>query len=325
MERVNVIPAGLEDEIKSLQQEQKDFDLKGRIKYIRDSQLYVNLAGLSLKSVPASILEIDIHLLDLSLNFLVDLPDLSSLENLISISLRFNKFSKFPETLFGNNLLKINLESNELTSFPDRFGELSDMLYLDLGFNRISELPLSFAKMCDLMKLDLQYNHFKTFPEIITKLLRLRVIDLSSNRLKNVSPQLSDLRKVRYLDLSNNQIAEVPLALNRFTEMTFFDISQNEGVIIPDNLASTYENRFLFDSKGEYTEVQLTRTRDDSAVDMRLFNQVQERRKNKSVDWDSHFNLESLFGKEEFSPEVDEIEGESKDDHLEKKILQVDY
>lgn len=326
---MNVIPASLGDEIRSLQQEPKKFDLGERIKCIREGQLLVNLSGLSLKSVPPSVLEItDVHHLDLSLNHLYELPDLSPLQDLISISLRCNSFESFPDSLFKINLLKINLEDNELSSLTDRFDELKELLFLDLTLNKLSELPPSFSKMGDLMKLDLQRNRFEIFPEEIVSLLRLRTLDLSLNKLKTIPAQLSQLKKMRYLDLSANNLGEIPIPLVKFTEMAFFDVSQNENVVIPDRIPEFYDNKFitgLFGKKEKFTEVQITRTHKGETVDLTLHNRIQGSRKDKSVDWDSLYGLESHIPQEEYKSEVTATEFADYDEYLERKFLLIDF
>ena len=109
--------------------------------------------------------------------------------------------------------------------------------------------------------------------------------------------------------------------------MTFFDVSMNENVSIPDNLYSSYDSNFVSDNHDNYTEMQYLHTKSDKErpTGLRLLKLIQKRKDIASVDWDSHFNLESLFSREEYNKDVDTDNFEDRNKYLERKFLLIDF
>ena len=138
----------------------------------------------------------------------------------------------------------------------------------------------------------------------------------SSNRIKSLPAQLSTLKKIRYLDVSDNQIEKIHVNLSTFTELTFFDVSDNCFTELSSAFAR-YDNRLRgFDLK----ETAYQYTGEEKGHDL-MYNQADR----SEVDWDSHFNLESLVTRENFKSDISEGEYEDRDEYLEQKFLLIDF
>ena len=137
-------------------------------------------------------------------NLLSDLPDMSALTSLDTLSLAGNKFSSFPSAVMGFTGLKIlSLSNNDLTEVPDlsSFGSLNT-IYLDT--NRLSAIP-----------------------EGLENIPTLTDVYLFSNDIKEIRDGLMDSNSIISLYLYFNSIQVLPSKLVTMTSLKNLDVSFN--------------------------------------------------------------------------------------------------
>ncbi|KAF6144028.1 hypothetical protein GIB67_017636 [Kingdonia uniflora] len=216
-----------------------------------------------------------LEVLDLSGNrFNSPLPDwFSSLNNLLSLSLRINSFhGPIPRALQNlTTLTNLDLYWNEFNSaIPDWFSSLNNLLSLDLSVNsfhgpiphvlknltKLTDLNLSrnefnstlpdwFSSLNNLLSLDLGYNSFHgPIPHVLKNLTALRVLDLSNNNFNGSLPEsLWNLSNLHELVIGNNSLEGVigETHFANLTRLQSLDLSTNSLAL---NVSSAWIPKF---------------------------------------------------------------------------------
>lgn len=162
----------------------------------------LDLKGLGLYSLPGFLFSElpQLQSLDLSGNWLKDLPGIDQLSQLTILNLRGNHLKTLPEN-FGqlSQLRELDLSSNLITVLPDSFGKLSLLTALDLSSNTLTSLPESFGKLSQLTTLNLQFNRDLTsLPNSLVNLLRLRNLNLEHSGVTVLPPGINNLRRLEH-------------------------------------------------------------------------------------------------------------------------------
>lgn len=133
-------------------------------------------------------------------------PELLHLgNNLRSMNLSNNKFTKLKNIDNFINLKTLYLDYNQLTELPSEIGELSKLEVLSAANNSISILPSTLSNLLNLKRVELSHNALKEFPIVLCNLKRLDLLDLSHNHIETVPSEIG-LLHVTELNLDNNKI-----------------------------------------------------------------------------------------------------------------------
>jgi Leucine-rich repeat (LRR) protein len=162
--------------------------MNGRVKMITpDVKLLkvkkLELLFLNLKKIPPELFELPILAeLVLDFNLLVDLPELNSVNHVLTyLAITRNKVNTLPKTFKQIvNLEHLILAKNsfhDLSNFP----QLKKLKHLDISGNRLSQLTLNATDFPCLEKLNCYDNKITTIADGATGLKKLRLIDLRFN------------------------------------------------------------------------------------------------------------------------------------------------
>lgn len=130
-----------------------------------------------------------LHHLDLSSNFLADLP------------VRFAHL---------RNLRTLKLNLNQLHALHSNFGKLANLTVLNLSLNYFETYPECINSLTALQELDLSYNDLSAVSPNIGLLTRLTKLNLCSNKLRSALPlALKRLSLLKWLDVRYNLISNI--------------------------------------------------------------------------------------------------------------------
>jgi Leucine-rich repeat (LRR) protein len=181
-----------------------------------------------------------LRVLDLGSNSLsANLPDLSPLSNLTTLSLNNNNFANhsFPSGLGNLTALEyLDLTSCNLDGpVPSSYGGLSNLKYLFLGSNKLgmsNSIPNTFSNLDNLLNLNLRGCSL-TAASVDTGLSGLASvtwIDMSFNPLftdNNFFPdKLANLPALTDLILEQNGFRKFPISLSQLPKLNNIDLSQ---------------------------------------------------------------------------------------------------
>jgi Leucine-rich repeat (LRR) protein len=199
--------------------------LKGKLQTLRDTQgeswleaqrriaqnqgkqnPVLNLAGLGLSSLPASLWELNhLETLRINNNKLSSLPpQIAQLVSLKTLNISRNRFKAIPEEIIlCQNLQNLNAHHNDFADFPLDLLALSQLNKLDLGQNQLQELPGEIANLGSLRRLYLNHNQLSELPESLGELKDLQILQLQNNQLLALPESLRDLTSLRPNDNQN--------------------------------------------------------------------------------------------------------------------------
>lgn len=146
--------------------------------------------------------------LDLSKNFLTDLPvSLSESNSLQILNISNNDFKKIPSVLLKLNRLEcLDLSTNFLSDMNIWDSRVRNITHLDLHNNLLKRIPEEIYLCPYLTYLDLSHNFLEDLPFGIAALSRLEYIDISQNKLDFVPLGIFFIEDIKILKLHSNQI-----------------------------------------------------------------------------------------------------------------------
>jgi len=148
------------------------------------------LKGDSLTSIPDTVSTLTkLKLLDLSKNYLSNLPDLSGMEQLSTLNLSLNKFIQFPD---------VGIE------------KCTQLSYVDLSVNDLTDIStLEQSHLPHLVEMNLNRNSLPTISGSIKENWpALRKLNLSDNKIKQLPSKLGELSKLKDLSIVNNPLLD---------------------------------------------------------------------------------------------------------------------
>lgn len=150
--------------------------------------------------------------LDLSHNFITDLPDLSPFINLQYLNLDNNPHLQIYSVEWPalQNLRELKLTRLDLHRVPEELFYCPALEKLDLYRNQIQELPPIEAASPSLQQLDFSYNQLTELPYWIAELPNLKRLYLEWNRLEYLEIRLGNLQELEVLHLHANFFQELP-------------------------------------------------------------------------------------------------------------------
>ncbi|VVC95459.1 unnamed protein product [Leptidea sinapis] len=188
--------------------------------------------------------KVDIHIIDLSYNFLESLSRqfFESAVSIKQIYLSHNQLVQIDNNAFGSlhNLLILNMQYNNISIIRRRvFADMISLQLLDVSHNSISQLAVDqFSNLRRLRQLNLANNRLKGFPRDIFKNTMLEYLDVSNNQLRLFpSSALSQIGfTLRRLELAGNYIEYLDVAM--FHSTTFLhelNLAHNSLTVLSDN------------------------------------------------------------------------------------------
>lgn len=177
--------------------------------------------------------KLSLQYLDVSLNSLSSIANLSSCTNLTVVLAAGNKLDCFPD--FPKSIERIDLSDNFLEDLPFSFESFTKLKVLNLKNNKLIILSSLPQYVVELNLAGNQLNETKAFE----KLTVIDKINLERNIITRIS-NLTKLHKLRTLNIADNQIKQFSTE-NLPVEIEELDLSQNK--------LSNYSFIFFLDKK----------------------------------------------------------------------------
>ena len=246
--------------------------LESKTKLSHLTSLSISLVGL--ESIDPELKLPKLEILDISMNKLSQLPDLTEMTpNLIELNASNNFLKKMPEMPIS--ITTISIEFNEISTLPD-LTALTNLSSLNISYNQIETIPqipesLEFfdfsnnyvatiapANTPNLKRLIFASNRLKTCPpynaseflrfaashnflttvdhfESCNRILRL---ELEYNNLTEIPNSIMELTYIQSLYLSNNKIKKISKKFSKIKGIGIFQITSNPLKALPQ-LSST--------------------------------------------------------------------------------------
>jgi Leucine-rich repeat (LRR) protein len=192
----------------------KQFDNKEALYMTQIKKLYLN--DNFLKSVPPALFaELPrVTNIDLSHNYLGELPEFSYAPKLKKLDLSHNLLTYLPTSITQfHSLQHLNLSHNHLgllshliePALPLEMSHLDRLTHLDLSYNFLDEIPPGIGLMDNLQWLNLSQNRLTELP-VLYDSLTLEVLDLSHNELTQVSADITEIPTLQKIILTGNPL-----------------------------------------------------------------------------------------------------------------------
>ncbi|CAO3689998.1 unnamed protein product [Rhizopus stolonifer] len=136
-------------------------------------------------------------------------------KNLMHLSLRENKLSRFPiETTSLPNLTSLSLAENNLKFIESGiFPRLVNLQWLNLAKNSLESLPVDIVECFKLRGLDMSNNMISKFPDVVFFLPYLKALLLDGNKITAIPSHFKFPATLEVLTLASNSLTEIPLSL----------------------------------------------------------------------------------------------------------------
>lgn len=190
-----------------------------------------------------------LNYLDLSRNHLRDVGPVLLIPSLTTLDLSVNELERLPDLTTGSKTLRrLDLRQNRLRSLHSSVGRLEALLSVDLAHNRLVNLDSLLTNCRFLQDLDLSHNRFE------------------STARSNLDSDLAHFRRLRRLVLSHNRLTRLP-DLQQSSELCFLDASFNVISVIPDFVGAALKRLEILNlSANRISVVPATLCREASAI-----------------------------------------------------------
>ncbi len=159
----------------------------------------------------------------LSYNRLVAAPSLSSFTNLVEFQAAYNQLTSLPSFASNTNLLNIYCQNNKLTSIPN-ISMLTNLQILDIGSNTsIHHLP-DFSPLVNLKQLHIHQTGIDTIIGL-SALSNLTTLYAWGNHIKDLSGLNANTNLIIFQVFDNN-LKSLPVLSNK-PSLTSVDFSNN--------------------------------------------------------------------------------------------------
>ncbi|MFN8316114.1 MAG: hypothetical protein U0T32_06685 [Chitinophagales bacterium] len=233
------------------------------------SLIEIDFSGNDIKSLPKSLSQLSLSIVDLSENQHLDtgkvFKQLVAHQNLQSLNLAQCELSYISEDLGALKSLKyLDLSGNVLKSLPQSIGNLILLEDLNLGMvnlgfrmNLLTSLPSSFSNLTHLKRLDLSSNQLNILPSGMENLIYLEYLDLKQNQLPDFPTSLTKCKSLRYLNLNGNNLISIP--------ETVGDLSVLEELRLDNNFFNRFDKKIKLipESIGKLSKLKVLTLRDN--------------------------------------------------------------
>ena len=211
--------------------------------------------GNSIVSLPSTIGNCKLSVVNISGNLLKTLPDEFFTETLTLLNVADNKIEEIPKGIKNAvSLTKLNIAQNKLKEIPQELSLLPKLKKLLISFNEITELKDYLGKEESLPSL--QHLHLlKNKISVVEGLpWNLTYLSLSGNNLKEIPICIGNCKNLLEFDVCYNSVekfTEDDLFRLPKTLKTFY-LSENLLESIPLNILTHLENLSNFALEGNY-------------------------------------------------------------------------
>jgi len=198
--------------------------------------------------------------LNFSNNWIVEIPNLKKLSNLIHLDMSGNKIERIDGLDDITELEDLNLSKNNIMKI-EGIEHLSKLKRLDLSSNKITKIK-GIENLSKLTTLTLSYNKIDKI-ENLENLTQLEQLYLHNNQIKKIE-NLDNLTKLQRLTLYNNPLPKSELKLiNKEPEVLIRKLIFNK--FLENNLSRTLQrkyklelNDFGVNREGKIIEINLS-------------------------------------------------------------------
>lgn len=185
------------------------------VQNVSDSIKRLLVPGLSLKTIPDSLIDQLVYLekLDLSQNQLSD--------------------SSIPDALkILDHLMELNLNNNKFTKVPSAIKKLKNISRLDLSHNGIDSLK-GLEKCRKIQILIVDNNKLTSIFKDISAMRKLEILNCSNNSIKDIGIEIRQLKSLRELNMSDNKLTVLPTDVFLLPNLAVLNASYNKISKIP--------------------------------------------------------------------------------------------
>lgn len=208
--------------------------------------LQIDISYNKIHEIPDSINKLTkLAKLNLSNNRINRIGNLSSLINLRTLNLRYNRITSLESK--ASNLQNLFLTNNRLCQFQDNLSKLRTleiqenpithlsyngdflefMTSLSLNKAKLSSLPADLLKkLPNLEKLEINDNNLTQLPSEFCQMTRLVYLSVAKNKLESFPEEIFLLRSLKILDAHSNNLRRLPVGLKNI-ELTKLNVSSN--------------------------------------------------------------------------------------------------
>ncbi len=159
--------------------------------------------------------------LELSNTQLNNIYELSSLSNIIELSIDTNKISDISALRSLTKLKILKLSHNKISNIV-ALRNLTNIIKLDLSYNKIRDI----SALSNLTKIEILHSQNNKISNIlaVSNFTKLIELNLRNNKVSNISAiqSLIDVKTITFIDLRNNLIEELPRWIVDFPNMDIF-------------------------------------------------------------------------------------------------------
>uniref|UniRef100_A0A6B2L519 Protein-serine/threonine phosphatase n=1 Tax=Arcella intermedia TaxID=1963864 RepID=A0A6B2L519_9EUKA len=176
---------------------------------------------------------------------------ISTLSNLTSLSLAFNKFTSIPGAMSGLSLLtSLDMSNNMINSIQCNLPSLQK---LRISSNNLASLPVGITALTNLEEIDIDGNKINAiqFGACFPKLKTLKWV----NNGLTTFPNLADITSLQSLSLRQNSITVIPETISTLHNLSSLELQDNHVHTIHPSISSLTNLRVLYISYNSITQL----------------------------------------------------------------------
>ena len=191
-----------------------------------------------------------LKLLNVSYNYLYQLPNLDSLTKLQVLDASFNQLSALNRSVFRHNtgIIYLSLENNALYTLPlDIFQNLQNLKVLSCTNNRLNTLqPRVFENLTSLISLRLSYNHISDISDLFWELSKLEHLEIQQNTIQSLPVGVFDhCKSLKFINFTTNSISVIESAVFNDTNLQTLDLRSNNLYLVTETSFTKLQNYTL--------------------------------------------------------------------------------
>jgi Leucine-rich repeat (LRR) protein len=202
----------------------------------------------------------NLTILDLRFNTLTEVPEtIGNLTNLTHLDISYNRLIKVSKAVCNlKHLLHLSIRNNNLSELPETIGNLTNLNVLDACCNKLIKLPTSIGNINKITYLHLGNNELTELPETIGSLTNLIQLYLPKNNLTKLCETIGNLSSLSELSLSRNKLTELPASLGNLTNLTKLYLSYNKLREMPVSFGNLTNLTRLYLDNNKFTDISVS-------------------------------------------------------------------
>jgi Leucine-rich repeat (LRR) protein len=166
-------------------------------------------------------------------NSLAQMPDISALNLLMSVSLATNNITNIPIGYLPNTLQTIYVNSNQLTQWPPIQG-LVDLRTFQINNNpNLGQIPaVYFAGLLNLMSLQIRFCGLTAMPDLSSSHNQLSILSMINNQISTIpNNYFSGMTALQTLEMNSNSLSTIPNTFSGLVSLRCISFSGNSGIL----------------------------------------------------------------------------------------------